>query len=274
MQTLAILMVLALTYAPTTQAMEDIESTISPIVEKAMILAKNHASLPKSTPIPIIAITGGSAVGKSYFAAQLQKILENRGVRATILRADDFMQTAIVENYLTHPHFDYKYLHEVLQALSNRKQQVKKPVWHHSETHNYREDIIQSYENVDLILFEGIYSCCDKDTYDFAQYSALKIFIDAEEKDIIAWNWQRELSWGKKARNKEKFDTDIAWDIEDYKKTVLPAKKNAHFILHRKIDHRYILENGNASFFPLSDTAIQAFLSGMYLATATLGKKI
>lgn len=219
---------------------QDFAIIFAPIVDRAQYLADSHARNPE-LPKPIIAITGGSAVGKSYFTKSLARLLKKNGVKVKILKHDDFFQPERVENYLIHPHFDHRGLHLILQQIHSGAEHIQKPIWDHEGPVSYKEEITECFWDIDLILFEGIYTLCDSATYDFLHYSALRIFIDADEEDICRWNWERELKLGEKARSKEKFDADTAWDMEDYRKTVVPTRSHADFIVHKYSNHTYDL---------------------------------
>lgn len=212
---------------------------IAPIVEKAKSLACQHANNKNST-IPIIAIAGCSAVGKSTFARKLSEVLNEGEIKATIFKQDDFLQPTHVENTTLHPYFDYHRLHNVLRQVIDGQEYVEKPVWNKNGPKPVKEEIMASFCDIDLIIFEGIYTLWGADTYDFSKYSAFKIFIDAPLDVISVWNWERELQRGERARSKEKFDSDIAWDMEDYRNVILPAKKVADVVIEKDANHSYL----------------------------------
>ena len=56
-----------------------------------------------SKGVPIVAIAGCSAVGKSYFSYKLCDVLKKVDINATVLHLDDFMQPGGVERPLLHP---------------------------------------------------------------------------------------------------------------------------------------------------------------------------
>lgn len=219
------------------------ESVIGPIFEQAKKLAQEHAQNPQFNR-PIISIAGCVAVGKSYFARELKKLLKKEKVKATILRADDFYEPTPIKNALIHPYFNQDRLHEVLKQVIEGKEHIEKPVWDTSGKVRAKEEETACFWGIDIILFEGIYTLCDESNYDFLKYSSLKIFLDATQENINAWNWQRELSHHPdKVRTKEKFDNDVKWDIEDYHKTIAPMKKHADFILTKDANYAYTLIN-------------------------------
>ncbi len=71
---------------------------------------------------PIVAIAGCSAVGKSKFTARLSQILNEEGIKAVILRMDDFLQPTPCQkpkmHAFAHRNFDPYRLHEVIQKVS------------------------------------------------------------------------------------------------------------------------------------------------------------
>ena len=225
---------------------QSFKKLVKPITGYAKILARTHHNN-NYLPMPIIAIAGCTGIGKSHFTKQLVKLLRTKFLKTkhmnvAILKEDDFLQPELVKNPVTHPHFDNSRAHDVIQQIIANGEHVRKPVWDHSEAISCKEEIVACFHDVDLVLFEGIYALCDENTYDFLHYSSLRIFLEAEEKDIIEWNWQRELECPKKARSREKFDGDVAWDMEDHRKVVAPTKKDADFIIHKDANHNYSLE--------------------------------
>jgi pantothenate kinase len=99
-------------------------------------------------------------------------------------------------------------------------------------------------DKIDIILFEGTYVLTGDEAYNFDEYNDLRLFIYADDNDIVAWNWHRENACynGYIPREREKFDKDIAWDMEDYHKNILPTMLKAHFIIEKNTDHLYSLK--------------------------------
>lgn len=219
---------------------EGFKALVAPIIAKAKDLAHKHASN-KETPKPIIAIAGCSAVGKSFFTRQIAKLLNQENIKVAIFQQDDFNQPTPVENTKMHPYFDYRRLHTVLQQIVMGHEHVKKPIWDKTGPKSVKEEVVACFHDIDLLLFEGTYTLCGSNTYDFLKYSNYKVFIDAPQDTIVSWNYEREVPKGKKARTKEKFDSDIAWDMEDYRNVILPTKQVADFIIEKDSNHNYLL---------------------------------
>ncbi|MFZ5954468.1 MAG: uridine kinase family protein [Candidatus Dependentiae bacterium] len=234
-----ITIILILSLISSIKASEDnFEIICTPLLEQAKKLAQQHADNPTSSK-PIIAIAGCSAVGKSYFTRKLSKLLRQQGVKVKILKADDFLQPTPVENPLIHKNFDHIKLHDTLSKIISGEEHIEKPIWDHAEKVSTKDTEVACFHNVNLILFEGIYCLCDSTSYDFLKYSSIRVFLDADDTDIIEWNWKRELRTPEKARTREKFDEDIKWDMEDYHKTIAPTKQYADFVIFKKNDHSY-----------------------------------
>lgn len=217
----------------------DISNISYPIVLKAQELIKFKKKSNLGTPI--ISIAGCSAAGKTEFTKALKKELKKADINALILKQDDFMNPLeIIPDYILHPHLDHKKIHEVMKNIKNGVLKITKPKFDWKKRAVVYENIDLS--DIDIILFEGLYVITGL-SYGFVVYSDIRIFINAKEEDIIEWNWQRENS-GKVShtpRNREKFDKDIAWDMEDYRKNILTTKINADFVIEKDKNHTYSL---------------------------------
>ena len=151
------------------------------------------------------------------------------------------MQPSIVLHYLIHEHFDHLRLQTVLSDLQYGACSVEKPILNHTVFPSIKEEVVESFEDIDVLLFEGIYTLCDGMTYDFLRYSTLRIFIDADDADISIWNWEREVRRGENARTQEKFEYDTKWDKENYRAVVYPTKKYADLVIQKPAKDAYEL---------------------------------
>ena len=215
---------------------------MKPLVERAHSLVQEYKG---SRVAPIIAIAGCSGVGKSKFTRKLRSVLEDAQIRVAIFKGDDFLQPTPVTkpsiHATAHRNLDSYRLHEVMKQLGEGKKHIQKPVWEHAAwIQRSKREEVECFDGIELILFEGTYALCGPDTYDFLKYSQCRVFIDAPEERILQWNWERELR-GTRARTREKFDEDVAWDMEDYRRVILPSKKDADFIITKDESHAYHL---------------------------------
>lgn len=222
----------------------EFKALIAPVLVTAKKLAEQHANKNVDSK-PIIAIAGCSAVGKSAFTRELKKLLEAETVKVSILQQDDFLQPERVAYSIgdptKHAQFDYLRLHAVIQQILGGQEQVRKPIWNKTGPKPVKEDVVANFKDVDLLLFEGLYTLSGPDSYDLGKYKQYGIFINAPVDAILDWNWQRELAAkGREPRAREKFDSDVAWDMQDYYKVVLPTKDFADCILEKDSKHQYV----------------------------------
>jgi len=219
--------------------MTDISKISAPIIKAITLLIKKYSD--SSYALPVVAIGGCSAVGKSEFTKILQSLLQQHGIRALILKQDNFMNPLeVFSNYTIHPHLDHKKIHTVLKNIKKGHKQVISPTFDLSQlTVTYNQ---LDLTNIDIILFEGTYVLSTDESYNFLGYSDLRIFIDASEKDIIKWNWQRENSDTHNIpRSRDRFDQDTSWNMNDYHVNILPTKVHADFVIEKNHNHDYSL---------------------------------
>lgn len=222
----------------------DFKNSINPLLQAIVQLKINYE---KKTDRPIVAIAGCSGVGKSKFTARLAQILNEEGVKAVIFRMDDFLQPSpfkgLKMHSFAHRNFDPYRLHEVIAKVGEGQSHVAKPIWDHMTwKHSVKIEVDTCYENTDIILFEGTYALCGPDTYDFLKYSqtGFRVFVDAPTECIHEWNWSRDQK-GHRPRTKEQYESDVAWDMEDYEKVIHPCKAQADFIVAKDMHHNYSL---------------------------------
>lgn len=219
---------------------QEFKKVFSPLLKTAQKLAQEHNSN-SATPIPIIAIAGCSAVGKTHFAYQLMKALQEEGVRVAPLHFDSFIQPEPVKEPLLHPNFNHVQAHEIIAHVIKGSEKVVKPTWDLSGPEPIKTVETVSFNNIDLLLFEGEYTLCDADTYDFLKYSKLRVFMDAANTDIIEWNWQRKR--GVTEQSKEIFVKNVACGIQKYRAQVAAhVLPSADYIVTQDAHHRYTLK--------------------------------
>jgi uridine kinase len=217
-------------------------AVVPQIIEQTKLLLEQQQKNRKR-PL-IIAIAGCSGVGKSWFAKYLAEGFSVAEIKAAVLRQDHFMDpTVTIADYIIHPHLDYRKIYEFFNRIMRYEQLLQKPKFDWSKKIVIQEEF--DITGADVLLFEGTYALCGSESLDFAKYGDLCLFIDAEESDIIAWNWIRENSGKVKhtPREREKFDQDIAWDMQDYRENILPSKKNADMIIRKNLSHECWLIN-------------------------------
>lgn len=209
---------------------------LKPIIEHAKLIAKEKAS---KTP-RFIAIAGCSSVGKSYLAQELGKLLEQEGIKVAILKFDDFLNPDLFDPNHFHPHLDYKAAHEAIQKIISGAKSIKKPAWNPRNLRppaKTEEDF--SVENVDIILFEGEFALCNDEPYDFRRYAEFGIFIDAEDNDILQWDWIRDRT--KSETSQEEFITNGKLRLQKYRKYVRSSRDTALYLLLKDGNFRYRL---------------------------------
>lgn len=215
---------------------------VSPIAERIIPFVEHYRS-GRTVTRPVISIAECSGVGKSHFANQLLANLQKMGVNAKILRFDDFIDPEPFEGAKEdiHPHFDYRSAHVFLKKIADGEQVIEKPAWDQTGPKPFKVKETYDLRDVELLIFEGEFTLCDERTYDFVKFSNVKIAIDAEDKDIIHWDWKR-------ARYLE---TNVFVDfvelrtksLSKYRKLLEPLiKQYADFIVIKEEDHNYLLK--------------------------------
>jgi len=221
---------------------KDFSITMSPIIKQAKSLVINHR-LNKTDGKPFVAVAGCTAVGKSYFSEQLVHALNKEKVKAAILHLDDFMEPLAVKNPLFHPHLDYVKAHAVIQEILDGAISIVKPTWDLSGAEFFKTTNTLDLKDIDLIVFEGEFTLCDSDSYDFLKYSSLRILMDAENDDLINWNWDRKR--GIKEKTKEEFTTGVLRGLIHYRDHIAPTIKYAQYLVLQNKNHEYTLVEKN-----------------------------
>lgn len=209
------------------------------IVEHAKLLVKeNDAKCPA-----FIAIAGCSAVGKSYFAQELGELLNKEGVKTATLRLDDFLNPDYFDAEHFHPRLEYYLAHAVIQKIKNGEKLIRKPAWEKRKApqRKIEEDFV--VEGVSIILFEGEFTLCADAPYDFSKYSKFGIFIDAQDQDIIEWNWKRNRNISEKTM--EEFAAKTKPCLESYRTYVQSSKDSALYRVLKDKSHHYTLQKCN-----------------------------
>lgn len=219
---------------------DEFEKTAPPIIERITPLLDLYRS--KGTTIrPVIAIAGCSGVGKSYFSRQLLSALQKRGVQAKLLQFDDFLDPEPFEGALEeiHPHFDFLRAHAFLTKLLDGEELIEKPAWRiTSEGRKTTE--MYDLRGIELLIFEGEFTLCDATTYDLAKFSDVRVVLDADDEDIIRWDWER--SRHVKQQSFEEFSESKRQALSLYRQVLEPLiEPYADFVVRKESSHRYVL---------------------------------
>ena len=222
--------------------------TLNPIIEHAQSIVKaNQSAIP-----PLIGITGCSGVGKSHFANTLSMLLNNKRVNAKILKGDDFLDPDHYAPDHFHPYLNHALMHACIQKIKNGETVVTKPIWNHEALRPPSKIEEQfSVNGVDLLLFEGEFTLCATEPYDFGKYINFGIFIDADVDNIIEWDWKRGRDI--KEKTKDELIANRTPCIEKYRTYVQSCTETALYLIKKNKDHEYHLtiRNNNSpdSFF-------------------------
>jgi len=226
----------------------DLIFILRPILDKAKQLIKS-----KEITMPIVSIAGGPGAGKSYFAQQLQALLQHDGFNTVIIAQDNFSHhdgnAADVMPHIN-PHLKWKLVHEALQQVCTKKTAVILP-FRIRNPFAYAPQTVLPYTieyrtidmtHVDLVIFEGAHALSGKDTYDFFAYSSLGIFIEVSDDHMRLWRLEREKAKPPMLqRPQDIFDQHLAKGMEIYRTYVAPTKKNAAFVVHKQDKDCYSL---------------------------------
>lgn len=223
-----------------------IEHVLAPIILDAVDLAQKHKNNPDS-PIPVISIAGCFAVGKSYLTTELAAILNKHGYKTAIMREDDFLEfKPVADACPAHPYLNVNAIKTVLTAINMGKLEINQPFMKLCN-HGYkikRENV--SYKDIDLLLFEGVYSLCDARSFDLKKYSAFGIFMETSDENIYQWDWERNLSKPKLVRKKKgKFKKHFKGCLKNYKQYILPFRDHAKYIVYKSSKNSYAVTKRN-----------------------------
>ncbi len=220
--------------------------TMDTVLEQAEKLVKQYKENTVSKK-PIIAIAGGSSVGKTHFTKKLLDELEHHNIRARVLPLDYFfnpssnldyaLESSEFNNRVGKPvwQFDHRLVHQVLKDILSNKSPILEP--HLDFNTKVKTFSLQDYSEIDLVVIEGTYALSGSNEYNLAKYSTLKIFMDVDKGQLLAWYCARKRADGHP--NPEE-DSITAWDFEeDYEKVIAPSKVNADIILHQTKNREY-----------------------------------
>ncbi|MES2121457.1 MAG: SDR family NAD(P)-dependent oxidoreductase [Chlamydiota bacterium] len=243
---------------------------LSPITQYAAEMASAHRLAPASPP-PILGIGGCAGVGKTHFSLNLKSLLQEAGVRCIVLHLDHF-NLSVEERRKVGTEWDPSHLrvdevHRTLRAIASGSKRIEKP-FHNQITAESGMEVID-LTDVDLILFDGIYTLSNAAPLDFFQYCAGGIYLESEEDNITAWKWEREQKKTHK-RTPEQFAHHMEAILLDFHENIMSSKQQARLILTVDSDHHMtITQNAHASK-PGPVVLITGASRGIGLATAEL----
>ena len=167
-------------------------------------------------------------------------MLKNNHVSAVILHLDDFMHTGEVEESLPiQPRLDYKLAHAKIKEVLSGNACISKPKWSDDASYKFEETV--SLVGINLLIFEGEYTLSDSAMYDFLKYSSLRIYMQAHDKDMLEWNWQRGRAI--QQQTKDDFFAYMTESMHHYHTYIEPTQKHAHYIVFHNMQHQYMLRS-------------------------------
>lgn len=196
------------------------------------IMENIESILSHEKKIPIIAIGGCPGVGKSTFAALLFQELAEKNIRSSILSLDDFGKTQEekkgLRNELDLTRIRWNDLYAVLEEIRAGSKKIKIPKIDQLTKERTEETV--NLGEVDLILFEGMYTLANADDIRLQPYVDLGIYMETTAENICQWKWERE---NKKTtpRTKEQFEAHMVLIFEDFIRFVYPTKYNADWVV-------------------------------------------
>jgi uridine kinase len=217
----------------------DNASLINAIVVPAQQLAFEHMQH-RAMPIPVLAIAGCSAVGKTFFSQMIAHELRHRGVNVLLFHQDDFLnKERTYAGFKIHPNLDHEAMHLFLSRNQAGEKVIGKPCLVKSDRLKYK---LLNLEKIDLIIFEGIYALTGPETYDFVRYSTMRVFLDSSTHNIVAWHAARNK---KRSFFKRLGSSEIRQHAEcllyEYAMFINPSKKNADVIVYKDAINSYRL---------------------------------
>lgn len=204
---------------------------------KNLICTKKHTA-----PI-CIAITGCSGVGKTTFTQKLAKFFEKEGIKTSILKFDDFLDPNHNDKINFHKRFIYQDAHDTMQKILKGEKVITKPTWNpHGQPRKIKENY--SINGVDLIICEGEFTFCKNKPYDFKPYMSLGIFVDADDENIIEWDWIRGKVQKERRipeRTKGRFARKRRPELKRYRKYIESVRIDADYVVMKDNDHSYVV---------------------------------
>lgn len=205
---------------------------LNPLIAHLKLIAQEK----KEEVPPFIAIAGCSAVGKSYLSLRLAGLLKKVGVETCILKGDDFLDPDWNDPQHFHPRLQHAVMHSIIQKIQTGQSTVRKPAWNQKGLPSKIEEDF-TVQGMDLVLYEGEFTLCNQIPYDFSKYSALGIFIDAQDDNIIDWNWSRGRDI--EGTTKEEFAAMVKPALQKYRAFVQSCPARATYLITKETDHRY-----------------------------------
>lgn len=214
----------------------DQSQALEPIIQCALSLLQHK----ENNTIPsIVAIAGGTSVGKSYFAAEIATILRQaHNKRAKLLHCDDFLDPNHWDSDNFHPRLMHEVAHSVLQKIKAGETSIKKPTWKCIDGSWGKVEETFNVKKVDFIVAEGEFTLCKKAPYDFRKYADMGIFVDADDENLLQWNWARGRDV-KNGQTQEEFFASTGGYLTRYRAFSQEANLKADFLVLKNSDHTY-----------------------------------
>ena len=195
-----------------------------------------------SPPVPVVAVVGSVAVGKSTTARALQELIAALPDRphVELVATDGFlwsnaeldargltMRKGFPESY------DLGALARFLAAAKRGAPELRVPVYSH-EQYNVVSDIEQVVQRPRLLVMEGL-ALTEPEVASLVDFV---IYLDADERDLRDWFLARFVAL---------FSEDLleiayqAWDeinVVNLHEHILPARERADVVLEKRADHR------------------------------------
>lgn len=194
--------------------------------------------LNRERKIPIIAIGGCPGVGKSIFANLLLQELSEKNIRSIILSFDDFGKTQEekkgLKNELDIMRIRWADLYSVLEEIRSGNNMITVPKINQLTKERTEETL--NLDEIDLILFEGMYTLSNTDHIRLHPHLDLGIYMETTTENICRWKWEREI---KKTipRTTEQFQEHMVLVFEDFIRFVYPSKQNADWVVFANDQH-------------------------------------
>lgn len=213
--------------------------SLQPLIVHLIEIADVHKQ-DRSKTIPIIAVGGCPGVGKTYLTKNLLIKLQENGVNCIALPLDHFNLSPEERRKIGTEwdirHFKVQELHECLASIFSGEKYVLKPICNQL-TGELGTELID-LNNIDLILFDGLYALCSKPPLNFFDCCSLGVFLEAEEADIYTWKWERE-QMKTQPRTSEQFAKHMEVLLQEYHQNIEYSKKDASFIIRKDSHHSY-----------------------------------
>lgn len=136
-------------------------------------------------------------------------------------------------------HFKVEELHDCLTSIFLGSKYLQKPTCNQLTGEIGKETL--ELENVNLILFDGLYALCSIAPINFFDYCRMGIFLEADESDIYKWKWEREQKKNQ-PRAANEFEKHMEALLLEYHQNIEHSKENAFYIIRKDKDHQYTLE--------------------------------